>query len=111
MLLYIFWVTPREQRFMQQALEALEACLKTIDQFADRWHDATPYKNALDFLVQRAPWIPKVFTQQQWVNWDLQKMDDCLARLKKQYLHKGVLEMIEDMIYRRPVEDHDKTLL
>ncbi|RHZ45300.1 putative DNA repair protein Dds20/Mei5 [Aspergillus thermomutatus] len=100
MLLYLFWVTVREERFIRQALEALEACLKTIAHFADRWKDAVPYKTALYFLIERANWISKEFVQRQGIGCSVQEMERCWVQLKKQYLHKAVLGMIEDMIYK-----------
>jgi hypothetical protein len=98
MLLYLFWVTPREDRFIRQALEALEACLITITNFADRWKDAVPYTTALDFLIERANWIPKEFVQRHDISCSMQEMEKCLVQLKKQYLHRAVLGMIEEMI-------------
>lgn len=95
MLLYLFWVTAREDRFIRQALEALEACLKTITNFADRWKDAVPYKTALDFLIERTNWIPKEFVD---IGCSMEETEKSLVQLKKQYLHRAVLGMIEDMI-------------
>ncbi|THC92917.1 hypothetical protein EYZ11_007613 [Aspergillus tanneri] len=101
MLLYIFWVTPQDVESVRPAFDASCAYESTLSHFAERWEDATPYAKVFSFLFRQYTWLPKEPSEQLGLDCTLDEFEDCLKQLRKQYLHKGVLGMIEDMAYQR----------
>lgn len=105
MLLYLIWATrPIMDSLVLQGQnsydspEATDACLKNLACFADRWEDAVPYFKLFQFLYQK--------THQTTVSCamatdfpGLVEAEALLDQLKKKYLHRAILGMIEDMMY------------
>jgi hypothetical protein len=100
MLLYMFWVAPRGREFTQQATQALYSCAITLSHFADRWPDAVPYARVFEYLLQRGSWLKEDPSYIPTDSCTANQLENYLSQLKKQYIHKAVLEMIEDMIYQ-----------
>ncbi|KAL4895711.1 hypothetical protein BDV59DRAFT_199699 [Aspergillus ambiguus] len=100
MLLYMFWVAPRDRKYAQQATDALRSCANTLLHFADRWPDAIPYARVFEYLLRRGTWLEDDTTYISNHPCAANELDNFLSQLKKQYIHKAVLEMIEDMIYQ-----------
>lgn len=98
MLLYAFWVDHRDDVSKRQAFDALCTCASTLSHFAERWDDATPYAKVFSFLLREANWVPEDHSRHLSSECTRDELEYCLKQLKKQYLHKGVLGMIEDMI-------------
>ncbi|PLB48286.1 hypothetical protein P170DRAFT_497581 [Aspergillus steynii IBT 23096] len=97
MLLYAFWVDYREDIPKRQAFDALCTCASTLSHFAQRWDDATSYIKVFNFILREATWVPEDLRGQLNSDCTREEFEYCLKQLKKQYLHKGVLSMIEDM--------------
>ncbi|KAJ5161808.1 hypothetical protein N7492_007200 [Penicillium capsulatum] len=103
MLLYLIWTTRpaksrpdnREQNHIYHSPEAVEACTKTLACFADRWDDAKPYFKVFSFLRQKTLWDD---TLRDGIA-TLEETECDLDQLKKNYLHRAILGMIEDMLY------------
>ncbi|GLI80655.1 hypothetical protein PoHVEF18_009012 [Penicillium ochrochloron] len=78
--------------------EAIDACLKNFACFAERWEDAVPYYELFQFLHQKILQT----TGAAAVEIDLPGLAEAeahLDQLKKKYLHRAILGMIEDMMY------------
>ena len=97
MLLYTFWVDCRQEIYERQAFIASRTCASTLSHFAERWEDATPYIKVFNFLLRQAKWIRGDSLGQLDSACSRDEFEYCLEQLKKQYLHKGVLSMIEGM--------------
>lgn len=78
--------------------EAVDACLKNLACFAERWDDAIPYFKVFQFLHQKILQT----TGSSAMETDLPGLAEAeahLNHLKKKYLHRAILGMIEDMMY------------
>ncbi|KAF9884836.1 ERAD-associated protein [Aspergillus nanangensis] len=102
MLLYILWNAYGEGGYMEQASEALWSCTSTLSHFADRWPDAVPYFRVFDFLLQHGPWVEDGHSYASGDACTIDELGGHLEQLKKQYLHKAVLETIEDLVHSQP---------
>ncbi|KAE8151026.1 hypothetical protein BDV25DRAFT_171741 [Aspergillus avenaceus] len=103
MLLYILWspsgptVKPDSIR---QAFDAVCACADSLTCFARRWKDAMPYLETLYFLIHCASWVPKELSSQVRGACSPDEFETFMGQLKRQYLHRSVLEMINDMRHK-----------
>ncbi|CEO59214.1 hypothetical protein PMG11_03897 [Penicillium brasilianum] len=105
MLLYLIWATrPIMVSMVLQGQnsydspEAIDACLKNFACFAERWEDAIPYSKLFQFLHQKILQT----TGSSAIAVDLPGLVEAeahLEQLKKKYLHRAILGMIEDMMY------------
>jgi hypothetical protein len=105
MLLYLIWAT---RPIMDSLIllgqnsydspEAIDACLRNFACFAERWEDAVPYFKLFQFLHQKI----LQDTGATAMEIDLPGLAEAeahLDQLKKKYLHRAILGMIEDMMY------------
>ncbi|KAJ5247103.1 hypothetical protein N7468_002086 [Penicillium chermesinum] len=107
MLLYLIWATRPIARSLDDDIslnyyspEAINACTKSMACFADRWRDALPYSKIFEFIQQQilgtsaqaAPGLSES-------TMTLEEAEMYLEQLKKKYLHRAILGMIEDMMY------------
>lgn len=105
MLLYLIWATKPmtanagfQQHQAYDSPAAIEACSKNLSCFADRWEDAAPYFKMFEFLRQKISWT----TDASVLDVNMPSLDEAeihLEQLKKKYLHRAILGMIEDMMY------------
>ncbi|KAE8371381.1 hypothetical protein BDV26DRAFT_298846 [Aspergillus bertholletiae] len=87
-----------------QAFDAVCACADSLTCFATRWQDAAPYAEVFNFLLHSASWLPKDLPERLQCACSFSELEAYLKQLKKQYLHKEVLAMIEDML-NTPMSD------
>ncbi|KAJ5774728.1 hypothetical protein N7457_009624 [Penicillium paradoxum] len=105
MMLYIVWATTPmtdirdQQRIRQNTQQGVATCAANLAGFVDRWKDAMPYKNVLEFLHQKIMWNTGTFGIGNGAPLFLEDAKLHLEQLKKNYLHRAVLGMIEDMMY------------
>ncbi|KAJ5901707.1 hypothetical protein N7495_002235 [Penicillium taxi] len=104
-LLYLIWATsPLTDKFSSlqndtyQSPEAIEACTKSLTCFVDRWKDATPYLKVFRFLKEKTLCSVNT-TLLEFSSLTLAESESCLELLKRKYLHRAILGMIEDMMY------------
>lgn len=118
-MLYIVWATTPmnnmrdQQRIRNNTQQATATCLANLAGFVDRWRDATPYMKVLEFLQQKIVWNTGIVNIQYGAPIVLEEAEVHLEQLRKSYLHRAVLGMIEDMMYRGlidqdPLEDVSK---
>ncbi|KAF7619570.1 hypothetical protein AFLA_001195 [Aspergillus flavus NRRL3357] len=98
LLLYICRSENLGLDYTQQAFDAVCACADSITCFATRWQDATPYAKLFYFLLCSASWLPEDLPERLRCACSFSELEAYLKQLKKQYLHKEVLAMIEDMV-------------
>ncbi|KAJ5834023.1 hypothetical protein N7447_000049 [Penicillium robsamsonii] len=101
MMLYIVWATApvSDIRNQQRIRQAVATCSANLAGFVDRWKDATPYMNVLEFIRQKIMWNTGTFEPNSSTPVSLEEAELHLEQLKKNYLHRAVLGMIEDMMY------------
>ncbi|KAJ5131262.1 uncharacterized protein N7515_007301 [Penicillium bovifimosum] len=105
MMLYIVWATMAmtdiqgQERIRQNSQQGIATCVANMAGFVDRWKDATPYMNVLEFIRQKIMRDFGSFEEIPSVPISLGEAELQLAQLKKNYLHRAVLGMIEDMLY------------
>lgn len=97
-LLYVCQSTSLGLDYIQQAFEAVCACADSLTCFATRWQDAAPYAKVFYFLLYSASWLPEDLPERLQCACAFSELEAYLKQLKKQYLHKEVLAMIEDMV-------------
>ncbi|KAJ1715858.1 hypothetical protein NYO67_1897 [Aspergillus flavus] len=97
LLLYICRSENLGLDYTQQAFDAVCACADSLTCFATRWQDATPYAKVFYFLLCSASWLPEDLPERLRCACSSSELEAYLKQLKKQYLHKEVLAMIEDM--------------
>ena len=102
MLLYLIWAaksmdTSQQRHQPHEYAEAIEACTKNLSCFADRWDDAAPYHKMFQFLHQKIMWDADTSTLESVPS--VEEAEFYLEQLKKKYLHRAILGMIEDMMY------------
>ena len=106
-MLYIVWVTTPitdirdQQRIRQNIHQAIATCAANLAGFVDRWKDATPYMNVFEFIRQKVMCNAGSFEADSSVPVSQEEAELHLEELKKKYLHRTVLGMIEDMLYGR----------
>jgi hypothetical protein len=72
--------------------------LKNFACFAERWEDAIPYSKLFQFLHQKI--LQTTGSSATAVDSPgLVEAEAHLEQLKKKYLHRAILGMIEDMMY------------
>lgn len=105
MLLYLIWATkpiPGSPSYQQHpsydSPEAIKACLKNFACFADRWEDAVSYLKVFECLHQKISWNTDPSVLDVGTT-SLEEAEVHLEQLKKKYLHRAILGMIEDMMY------------
>ncbi|KAJ5553729.1 hypothetical protein N7494_003107 [Penicillium frequentans] len=105
MLLYLIWATRpiADISYLQQnqsynSPEAIEACTKSLACFTDQWSDALPYLKVFEFLQHRILWNSDAIAPGTGTL-SLEEAEVYLERLKRTYLHRAILGMIEDMMY------------
>ncbi|QRD82375.1 hypothetical protein F9C07_1257101 [Aspergillus flavus] len=98
LLLYICRSENLGLDYTQQAFDAVCACADSLTCFATRWQDATPYAKLFYFLLCSASWLPEDLPERLRCACSFSELEAYLKQLKKQYLHKEVLAMIEDMV-------------
>lgn len=105
MLLYLIWATRPtatntncESTPAYDSPEAIQACRKNLSCFADRWDDAVSYYKIFEFLHQKVSWTIDTSVQDAEMT-SLEEAENHLEQLKKKYLHRAILGMIEDMMY------------
>ncbi|KAJ5578489.1 uncharacterized protein N7459_007453 [Penicillium hispanicum] len=111
MLLYLIWATRpipdnldlQQTRRTYHSPEAIGACHKNIACFADRWDDALPYLKVFEFLEQKIIMNSDLFAPEITIV-SLEEAESHLEHLKKKYLHRAILGMIEDMMEGRSVQ-------
>ncbi|KAJ5819322.1 hypothetical protein N7474_004913 [Penicillium riverlandense] len=100
MLLYIVWSTTRQKAHIESySLEAIPACATTLSCFANRWADALPYTKLFDFLHQKVLDSTSADMYDTRASVSIEDAEFYLEQLKKRYLHRAVLDMIEEMMY------------
>lgn len=107
MLLYLIWATrptadnPEFQtRQAYDSPEAIAACAKSLACFGDRWNDAMPYYKIFQFLHQKILWNTDSSSAALERDFpSLVEAESYLEQLKKRYLYRAILGMIEDMMY------------
>lgn len=115
MLLYLIWATKPmtsnanfQQHQAYDSPEAVKACMKTLACFAERWDDAVSYYKIFEFLHHKI----NSNTSTSVLDVDVPSLIDAeihLEQLKRRYLHRAMLGMIEDMMYDGFV--HNETTL
>lgn len=111
MLLYLIWATKSmaananfQQHQAYESPEAVKACMKTLACFAERWDDAVSYFKIFEFLHRKI----NSNTSMSVLGVDVPSLIDAeihLDELKRRYLHRAMLGMIEDMMYGRFVRN------
>ncbi|KAF7592784.1 hypothetical protein BBP40_012466 [Aspergillus hancockii] len=99
LLLYISRLAALDSDSIQKAFDAVCACADSLTCFANRWQDATPYTEVFGYLLHYASWIPEELPSRLHRACSSDELEIYLKQLKRQYLHKEALEMIEDMLY------------
>ncbi|KAJ5435599.1 Tetratricopeptide-like helical [Penicillium cf. griseofulvum] len=101
MMLYIVWVTApvSDIRNQQHIRQAVATCAANLAGFVNRWKDAMPYMNVLEFIRQKIMWDSGTFEPNTSAPISLEEAELHLEQLRKNYLHRAVLGMIEDMMY------------
>lgn len=100
MFLYIVWSTTRQQnRIESYSLEAISACATTLSCFANRWADSLSYTKLFDFLHQKVLNSTSVDPYDARPSVSIEDAESYLEQLKKRYLHRAVLDMIEEIMY------------
>ncbi|KAK9852040.1 Fungal transcriptional regulatory protein [Penicillium brevicompactum] len=110
MLLYIAWTTRsmsdcRDQQIQQSIQQAISTCTTNLTVFGDRWTDAMPYLRVFEFLHQKILQPGDAFEVENETVVSLEEAELNLGQLKKRYLHRAVLGMIEDMMYGGIVQE------
>ncbi|KAJ5309216.1 hypothetical protein N7508_004595 [Penicillium antarcticum] len=95
MLLYIAWAT----KSMNDTRKAIDACAMNLAGFVDRGTDAMPYMRVYEFLRQKVMWNSRIDEAETNNIVLLEEAETHLEQLKKGYLHRAVLRMVEDIIY------------
>lgn len=105
MLLYLIWATKpmvSDANFQQHQAydspEAVKACMKNLACFAERWDDAVSYFKIFEFLHHKIT----SNTSTSVLDIDVPSLIDAefhLEQLKRRYLYRAMLGMIEDMMY------------
>ncbi|KAJ5693791.1 hypothetical protein N7536_004203 [Penicillium majusculum] len=109
MMLYIVWATTHitdiqdQQRIRQNNQQAIATCAANLAGFVDRWKDVTPYMKVFEFLRQKIMWNSGTFGVNSSALISLDEAELHLEQLRKNYLHRAVLGMIEDMMYGRSI--------
>ena len=109
MTLYIVWATAPitdirdQQRIRENNQQPIATCAANLACFVERWKDATPYMKVLEFVRQKIMWDASTFEANSSAAIPLEVAELHLEQLKKSYLHRAVLGMIEDMIYGRSI--------
>jgi hypothetical protein len=105
MLLYLIWATrPIMDSLILQGQnsydspEAIDACLQNFACFAERWEDAVPYCKIFQFLHRKILQTTGTYAMEVDLP-TLAEAEAHLDQLKKKYLHRAILGMIEDMMY------------
>ncbi|KAJ5961337.1 uncharacterized protein N7479_008487 [Penicillium vulpinum] len=101
MMLYIVWATASisDIRNQQRIRQAIATCTANLAGFVERWKDAMPYMNVLEFIRQKIMWNAGTFEVDSNAPVSLEEAEFHLQQLRKNYLHRAVLGMIEDMMY------------
>lgn len=100
MLLYIVWSTTRQLgRIESYSLEAIPACATTLSCFASRWTDALTYSKLFDFLHHKVLDSTNVDLYDTRSSVSIEDAEFYLEQLKKRYLHRAVLDMIEEIMH------------
>lgn len=108
-MLYIVWVTIHitdiqdQQRIRQNNQQAIATCAANLAGFVDRWKDVTPYMKVFEFIRQKIMWNAGTFGDNSSATVSLEEAELQLEQLRKNYLHRAVLGMIEDMMYGRSI--------
>ncbi|CAG8923943.1 unnamed protein product [Penicillium salamii] len=107
MLLYIVWMTKstadsRDRQAQQTAQEAISTCETNLNAFVHRWPDAMPYMRVFEFLQQR---VGDGLGLESTTPVLLEEAELHLEQLKKKYLHRAVLAMIEEIMYGGRVQE------
>jgi hypothetical protein len=95
MLLYIAWTT----KSMTDTRKAIDTCAMNLAGFVDRWTDAMPYMRVYEFLRQKVMWNSGIGEAETSNMVLLEEAGLHLEQLKKGYLHRAVLGMVEDIMY------------
>lgn len=109
MMLYIVWATTHitdiqgQQRIRQNNQQAIATCTANLAGFVDRWKDVTPYMKIFEFIRQKVMWNAGAFGVNSSALISLDEAELHLEQLRKNYLHRAVLGMIEDMMYGRSI--------
>lgn len=110
MLLYIVWMTKstadsRDQQAQQTAQEAISTCETNLNAFFHRWPDAMPYMRVFEFLQQMVGRAEGGIELESTTSVLLAEAELHLEQLKKKYLHRAVLAMIEEIMYGGRVQE------
>lgn len=108
-MLYIVWATTHitdlqdQQRIRQNNQQAIDTCAANLAGFVDRWKDVTPYMKVFEFIRQKVMWNAGTFGVNSSSPVLLEEAGLHLEQLRRNYLHRAVLGMIEDMMYERSI--------
>ncbi|KAJ5767363.1 uncharacterized protein N7511_004979 [Penicillium nucicola] len=100
MLLYVAWAT----KSMADTRKAIDACAMNLAGFVDRGTDAMPYMRVYEFLRQKVLWTAGVDEPENDNLLLLEEAETHLEKLKKGYLHRAVLRMVEDIMYAGTIQ-------
>jgi hypothetical protein len=100
MLLYIAWAT----KSMTDTRKAIDTCAMNLAGFVDRGTDAMPYMRVYEFLRQKVMWNAGIGEAETDNVVSLEEAALHLEQLKKEYLHRAVLRMVEDIMYGGTVQ-------
>lgn len=89
----------QQQDIVNQSPEAIGICATNLAGFADRWTDAMPYLKLFGFLRHKILGSPDPSSLDTNDSVSLDEAKSFLGLLKKKYLHRAVLGMIEDMMF------------
>ncbi|CAG7924445.1 unnamed protein product [Penicillium olsonii] len=87
------------------AQEAISTCAASLNAFAHRWPDAIPYMRVFEFLQQKVGWAGDGIELEPTALILLEEAELQLEQLKKRYLHRAVLGMIEEMMYGGSIQE------
>ncbi|KAJ5872750.1 Tetratricopeptide-like helical [Penicillium soppii] len=88
-----------QQHIRLTTQETIATCAANLSGFIDRWTDAIPYMNVFEFLRQKIMWNIDTAAVEPSTPVLPADAELYLEQLKKSYLHRAVLGMIEDMMY------------
>lgn len=91
----------RNQHIRQTIEDAISTCAVNLAGFVHHWTDAMPYMHVLEFLRQEILQIGGPSPLGLAASISIEGVHLCLEQLMKNFLHRTVLGMIEDMIHGR----------
>ncbi|KAH8894002.1 hypothetical protein GQ53DRAFT_804897 [Thozetella sp. PMI_491] len=126
MLLYCYWITPLVLRTpvfqAPESLDGIRSCLTTMSRFANKWPEASVFNQSYQCLADAifsGVQLPDVYresllstsvvsagsTTYSFPDDLRRKMDGYILGLKLQHVHRAILTLVEEMVYKSSPRD------